>query len=369
MTSVDQLHRDAMEAAEQADVARVQRDSDRHRELICRAFELERQAADLVAASDLEPTRSVLHRSAASLGLEAGEHREAERLIGVALAGTPPAEILDELRSLLQDVHFHQHLTADGIELEPNELEYTLIGCQVGEGIAPSAEFMRRIDLLDQLVFRTAERKAGRPFRAQGRRDTEIQQSVELFVKVPRAASFAIGFRLGHRGYLPGMDPAADVVADMIRCFGHFARSEAEPLKELIPDKDYFESFVRIAKKLAPDGRRVGTVGLAGRADGRPQAIVLKPESGREIGEAASADVSVEDAVERVTVTGTLLLADSEGKRFGKIDIVQESGERARFRVTPAMMADIVRPFFETQVVVAGHRKGNFLYLDEINPA
>jgi len=32
-------------------------------------------------------------------------------------------------------------------------------------------------------------------------------------------------------------------------------------------------------------------------------------------------------------------------------------------------MADIVRPFFETQVVVTGHRKGKFLYLDEINPA
>ena len=367
MSGVESIHREAMDAAEEADLARLRGDSHRHEELIRRAFQLEQQAADLAATSNVEPTRSVLHRSAAALALEAGEYREAERLIGVALGGSPPVEILEELRSLLQDVHFHQHLTADGIDLAPNEFEYTLIGGQVGEGIAPSAEFVRRIDLLDQLVFRTAERTAGRSFRPQGRRDSEIQRAVELFVKVPRAASFAIGFRLGHRGFLPGMDPAVDVLADMIRCFDHFARSEAEPLRALIPDDEYFDSFVRLAKQLGPDGKRVGTVGLIGRAGGKPRAIVLKPGSGSEL-ESPFTYALVEKGLERVMVTGTLLLADSESKQFGKIDIVQESGKRTRFRVTPAVMADIVRPFFEAQVVVAGHKKGRYFYLDEINP-
>ncbi len=56
------------------------------------AFAQERAAADLVAnLFDLEPTRSILHRSAAVLAVECSERREAERLIGRALAGNPPS--------------------------------------------------------------------------------------------------------------------------------------------------------------------------------------------------------------------------------------------------------------------------------------
>ncbi|WP_243146698.1 hypothetical protein [Scytonema sp. UIC 10036] len=54
--------------------------------------------ADLL---DLEPTRSILHRSAAVLAVECSELRSAERLIGRALAGNPPDDIANELRDLL----------------------------------------------------------------------------------------------------------------------------------------------------------------------------------------------------------------------------------------------------------------------------
>ena len=57
---------------------------------------------------DFEPTRSVLHRSAASLAVECLQLREAERLIGRALAGNPPPDIADELRDLLLDGVYSQ---------------------------------------------------------------------------------------------------------------------------------------------------------------------------------------------------------------------------------------------------------------------
>jgi hypothetical protein len=81
------------------------------------AFEQERfsrgeaspTAANLVAEQlDFEPTRSVLHRSAASLAVECLQLREAERLIGQALAGNPPPDIADELRDLLLDAVYSQ---------------------------------------------------------------------------------------------------------------------------------------------------------------------------------------------------------------------------------------------------------------------
>jgi hypothetical protein len=107
MTPVKDLHHEAMRLVDEAEAARRQGDSQLARERLREAFDRERQAADRVAgAMSLEPTRSVLHRSAASLALECGALREAERLIATALSGDPPEEIAEELRDLLEQVYF-----------------------------------------------------------------------------------------------------------------------------------------------------------------------------------------------------------------------------------------------------------------------
>jgi phage shock protein A len=107
MNQVKDLHREAMRLVDEAELARHNGNTQVARELLRQAFDHERQAADLVA-SDLsqEPTRSVLHRSAASLALEIGALREAERLVATALSGDPPDEIAEELRDLLEQVYF-----------------------------------------------------------------------------------------------------------------------------------------------------------------------------------------------------------------------------------------------------------------------
>ncbi len=93
------LAEDAYQAQRLGDVARAQ-------ELFALAFEQERTAArEMENDPHLEPTRSILLRSAATLGLQAGEIREAERLVATALAGDPPDEIADELRDLLEEIY------------------------------------------------------------------------------------------------------------------------------------------------------------------------------------------------------------------------------------------------------------------------
>ncbi|HEY0772021.1 MAG TPA: NB-ARC domain-containing protein [Sphingobacteriaceae bacterium] len=105
MNQIRQLHREAMDAAGLAFIAKRQGNEVEAFKLFRRAYELEVQAADLVV-NDLsnEPTRSVLHRSAATLAIDCHEFREAERLIKVALAGNPPPEIVSELQELLEQV-------------------------------------------------------------------------------------------------------------------------------------------------------------------------------------------------------------------------------------------------------------------------
>jgi hypothetical protein len=105
MTEVSDLHREAMAFAEEAAIQRLRGNTDRAMSLFRRALEKERAAAALVEADwSLEPTRSVLHRSAASLAFECGELHEATLLIAAALSGSPPEEIAQELYELRQSV-------------------------------------------------------------------------------------------------------------------------------------------------------------------------------------------------------------------------------------------------------------------------
>jgi len=80
-----------------------------------KAFEKEKEASKFAKETIVpEPTLSVLHRSAASLAIDCGEFREAERLIAFALSGNPPNDIAIELRDLLEQVNFLRHLDLRG---------------------------------------------------------------------------------------------------------------------------------------------------------------------------------------------------------------------------------------------------------------
>jgi hypothetical protein len=107
MTSDTQvLHRAAMDAADQAFAACRQGDQPAAQAHLVRAYQLEAQAAEHLRADlvGTEPTRSVLLRSAATLALDCGRWRDAERLICRGLAGDPPLAIAAELRTLMQTV-------------------------------------------------------------------------------------------------------------------------------------------------------------------------------------------------------------------------------------------------------------------------
>jgi hypothetical protein len=106
---INELHREAMRLADQASDLRRRGQEPGANTRLRQALEYERRAAELVAPDlALEPTRSVLHRSAATLAWRCGEYREAERLIATALSGTPPEMMAEELRDLLLQVYFEQ---------------------------------------------------------------------------------------------------------------------------------------------------------------------------------------------------------------------------------------------------------------------
>lgn len=105
MIARDRVHDSAMRLVDRSNHTRRLGDAEASARYLRQAFLKERKAAQAVA-NDAEPWRSVLHRSAATLALQCGEFREAERLIAAALAGNPPARLAQELRELLDQVYY-----------------------------------------------------------------------------------------------------------------------------------------------------------------------------------------------------------------------------------------------------------------------
>jgi DNA-directed RNA polymerase specialized sigma24 family protein len=101
MKRASELHDKAMARIDHALIERARGKSILYQRNLREAFQLEREAALLVARTDLEPSRSVLLRSAAALAIDSGEIEEARKLAARGLQGNPPPEIADELRATL----------------------------------------------------------------------------------------------------------------------------------------------------------------------------------------------------------------------------------------------------------------------------
>lgn len=357
-----------MAVADEAFIARHRGDSKLAKTLTRRAFELEVAAAELVREDlSAEPTRSILYRSAASLAMEIGELREAERLIAIALTGNPPQEIAEELRELLDQVHFSRHLQLRGVEIDPGELQFSIAGHAVGFGIALSEVFIDRIKDLEKIIYRTVERLSGLPFRERGSTRRSIHEGYHLWIAAPRPGSFAVTLRLGRQTQLPGFDISSDVVNEVIECFDLLNSGQENLLRQKMPEEAYYHNFVGLAKRIAPDGDDVTLVGLTTVQHGDERKLaVVRPKQEISVG---TRNDRADEGGAFVQVRGRLLLADAT-KATGRIKLIDEQGKSYNIVVPEGMMNDIVRPLWNDNVVVSGNRVGkNKIYLKDINPA
>ena len=368
MSTVRELHQAAMELAELATAARITGGIAASRDLLRQAMHQEIQAAEIVASNfQAEPTRSVLLRSAASLALQCGEWREAERLISVALAASPPASVAEELRDLLEQTYFERHLSLRGIVLEPQELQLSIAGKMAGAGITLSEAFVGRVQDIQRLVVRTVERKLGRAFREHGQAPASIVKQWQLFLLAPRPGSFTVTLRIGRpeQPLLPGLEDAfePEIIDDLLTNFELLNSSREDELHRRIPEESYYRNFVGLAKQIAPDGQTISFVGLTsqqGEQERRVQ-ITRYQNTIRWIGETETGGGG-----EMVTVTGRLLFADSTKGSEGRIDLIDATKERHKIRVPEGMMTDIVRPLYEDEVTVTGVKRKGLIFLQNI---
>ncbi len=363
MSEITILHREAMDLAEQAEVAKLRGD-DGVVELFRRAFELERNAAKVLESQfDAEPTRSVLYRSAAALALNCGQLRQAEQLTATALAGEPPSEIAEELRDLLERINFQRHLDLRGWNLGGDEVQVSIAGKAVGLGIASSDQVIDRIHNFEKLVYRTAERKLGAKYREKGQPGKNVREGYGVFVSVPRAASFAVSLQVGQVKEQTALD--LGVLDELLACLELFQATNDEQLQKRISDEPYYRNFMGLARQLAPDGEDVNLVGFTAIRNGRQKMIALTRT--RETISLSPLSTSTGDLDQQVVkVSGTLKGADDTKREKGQLKLVSTDRKIYTVIVPEGMMDDIVKPLWGDEVEVSGIQRENRILLQDI---
>lgn len=98
-------HNEAMDLAQMAQIAANQGETEKAEAMFSQAFEKEREVAMAAYGNQHpQPGLSILLQSAAHLAVTCKLHREAEKLIGLALSGDAPSEIRRDLRCLLSSL-------------------------------------------------------------------------------------------------------------------------------------------------------------------------------------------------------------------------------------------------------------------------
>lgn len=103
--TIREHHNMAMEYLDEALIFKLEGHRDAKEAYVWKAMKHEVMAARLALKTKVEPSRSVLCRSAAQLCVECGELDEAESLIAAALSGNPPFEIVVELEAIRSQIN------------------------------------------------------------------------------------------------------------------------------------------------------------------------------------------------------------------------------------------------------------------------
>ena len=360
---IERLHNEAMSFADDADLFKHRGQLREALELFRKAFSLEREAAMAAIASSVEDlSSSVLVKSAAFLAYDGGLIRESEQMVGLALSRNLPEEIAEEMRDLLENIHFARHLRLNGVTLSDNEVQIVVAGRGVAHGMAREDDVNERISTFKQLAVRTAERSKGKKFRISGQPSKDIRDLCTSYLSTSRAASFAVTLRIGEKpeDSLEQFQGGANaLIEDIANNLSLVNNGEVEELKKRIKEQTYLENFVNLAKEFAPDGERVSLVGLTFRKDGNevPVQLTTPKMKYREVVSTISSEVTEEkkkeEHIERETLIGTLYNADSKSD-FVRIQI---GGRTIKIDV-PEVLTEIVRKYFDTEVaLLTSHNK------------
>jgi hypothetical protein len=228
-----------------------------------RSLYLEAAGQEVQALHRLAPgkpkTLGVTAVSAASLWFKGGDLREAERVAcGFLARDDLPSFAAGQLQSILSSVWNERHLRDEAIEFSPGEALVRIAGGRILHGGAPLELVHLKIQQVRSLFYRTIEMLLGLPLRRRGVPSAQIQEQFCPWLLHAPASSYQFAVRVQKPAQLHLFDPEGPEVQSIVQktldILSAAGQEDQAQLDELVPDPDYCDVFLKLARDLAPTG-------------------------------------------------------------------------------------------------------------------
>ena len=275
-------HQTSEEAASEAHAARRSGDEALAVSLFAAAAKAELLALKDLNLEEKPRTFGVTAVSAAALLYKAEQRREAEQLAH-SMLGQPglPDFATDQLREILQSIWNEQAQASAGVRFVPGQVTVSVDGGEVVKGGAPLDLVVERVQTIQSIFYRTAEFLKNLPLRRHGPATKPIQDLCRpwLFQSIPGSYQFTVAIQGPAQGdmFVEG-EPEPRLVASTFMAILEGAATDPEiNLPKVVPDAAYRETFLKLARNLAPTGRSFSHLEL--RSTNARAPVVLTQES------------------------------------------------------------------------------------------
>ena len=238
-------------------------------------------------ALDLSKARTygITAVSATSLYFKAGQLDCAERIALASMAFDQlPAFARHQLQHIMQVVWTEQRRQASGLRFVPGQLMVSVSGGQVVAGGAPLQPILDKVKTIESMHCRTVEFLSDTAFRTRGPPSKRIRENYQawLFQAPPGSYQFAVAIQQDDNEEM--FDSRGETVADFLfKVLRLGSDGSDEDFSGVVPDARYRETFLKLARNLAPSGKVFDALEVRSADDS--QSVKLDQEVRRRLGE------------------------------------------------------------------------------------
>ena len=252
--------------------------------LYASAAEAEEQALgdlDLAKAR----TYGITAVSAASLYFKARQLDSAERIAMASMASDQlPAFARRQLQHIMQVIWAERERQASDLRFAPGQVMVSVSGDQVVTGGALLQPIMETVKTIGAMYCRIAEFLSGTVFRTGGAPRKGVRENYRpwLFQAPPGSYQFAVAIQQGENADM--FVSRGEVVADFfLKVLRLGSNGSDEEFSEAVPDARYRETFLKLARALAPSGKAFDALEVRSADDS--QSVRLDQEVRKHLGE------------------------------------------------------------------------------------
>ncbi len=333
---------------------------------------LEAGRAEVKALEFLDPkekprTFSVTAVSAASLFYKGGDLKQAEMLAYSCLANECILEFAArQLQDILQVVWNDRAQAEAGVQFVPGQVSVTVDGGEIVRGGAPLDLILEKVQTVQSLFIRTTEFLKETPLRRRGPASKEIQDMCRpwLFQGVPGSYQFIVAIEGPLQlDFLHEQTIAPQLISSTFMTI--LERAVVDPegsLVEVVPDLGYRSTFLKLARNLAPTGKRFHNMQIRCSDLGRP--LLLTSSTRKDLADTIKKQrKKVTATEEECAIRGVLRAVDLENDW---LEILAEN-ELVKIKGVGETVDDLIGPMVNHEVIAyASQGRGGALKFVDI---